>query len=117
MEYLQGALAEKVAEWRTGNYSYPNFPSISEILEFATDNPTNGRYRYLRSAQFKALEIYWYLSLVEKTPKIPQLYERLYPKARGRREAMGRTSDEIRDYLEDESWDALYQNIYCRSTG
>jgi hypothetical protein len=34
--------------------------------------------RYLRKAQFEALENYWYLRLVEKTPHVFQLYKGFY---------------------------------------
>jgi hypothetical protein len=34
--------------------------------------------RFLRKAQFEALETYWYLRLVERTPHIFDLYKRLY---------------------------------------
>lgn len=88
MTYLHQALTIKVTGWRDSNYSCEDFPSIREIPEYATDSSSDGISRYLRSAQFKALEIYWYLRLVENTPKISQLYKRLFPKARERRETL-----------------------------
>jgi hypothetical protein len=73
---LYNILKSKVIEWRRNNYQ-SNYPTISEILEFSL-NPETGSLRFLRKAQFEALETYWYLRLVEKTPHIFDLYKRLY---------------------------------------
>ena len=45
--------------------------------------------RYLRQAQFIALETYWYLRLVLDTPSVPSLYEHLYENLSDRLSAMG----------------------------
>ena len=37
-----------------------------------------GNLRFLRKAQFEALETYWYLRLAEKTPHIFNLYKKIY---------------------------------------
>jgi hypothetical protein len=73
---LYSILKSKVIEWRRNNY-YSDYPIISEILEFNL-KPETKNPRFLRKAQFEALETYWYLRLVEGTPHIFDLYKRLY---------------------------------------
>lgn len=73
---LYSTLKSKVSEWRKNNYQ-SDYPTISEIFDFNLD-PETGNLRFLRKAQFEALETYWYLRLVEKTPHIFELYKRLY---------------------------------------
>jgi hypothetical protein len=73
---LYDILKSKVFEWRKNNYS-SDFPVIAEILEFNL-NPETRNLRFLRKAQFEALETYWYLRLVEGTPHIFDLYKKLY---------------------------------------
>ncbi len=70
------SLATLVSDWRTKNYHHDTFPAISEILEWAA-NPHGDGYR-LRIPQIHALETYWYLRLVEQTPKIPDLYRQVF---------------------------------------
>jgi hypothetical protein len=89
MDTLHQALELQVAEWREAGYPHEHYPAISEILDFATDDDATGDLRYLRNAQFKALETYWYLRLVLDTPTIPRLYEILFPKLGARLTAMG----------------------------
>ena len=99
MSHLFQALAERVDAWRTARYDCPDFPAIREILDFAIEDPATGQLRYLRHAQFRALETYWYLRLVLNTPRIPDLYATLFPKPKERREAMGLTAREIVDMI------------------
>jgi len=73
---LDGILKSKVTEWRESNYN-SEYPVISEILNFNYDSETQA-LRFLRKAQFEALETYWYLRLIEKTPYIFDLYKKLY---------------------------------------
>ena len=89
MSFLYQALAERVTAWREANFPCDEFPAVREILEFATEDGSTGQLRYLRRAQLRALETYWYLRLVLKTPKIPTLYAELFPRQKDRREAMG----------------------------
>lgn len=63
-------------EWRENKYQ-SDYPTISEIFDFNLD-PETGNLRFLRKAQFEALETYWYLRLVEKTPHIFDLYKKFY---------------------------------------
>ena len=73
---LYDILKSKVFEWRKNNYQ-SDFPVISEILEFNL-NPETRNLRFLRTAQFEAVETYWYLRLVERTPHIFDLYKKFY---------------------------------------
>src|SRR3989344_4545640 len=71
---LHDRLSEAVQKWRAEGYpaSYP----VREILAYAhTDKET---LRYLRQPQFEALETYWYLRLVLKTPRLSALYDALF---------------------------------------
>jgi hypothetical protein len=72
--YLE--LKAKVNEWRNTNYE-SQYPAISEIFNYNYDNDKQ-YYRYLRKAQYEALETYWYLRLIEKTPHIFDLYKKLF---------------------------------------
>lgn len=71
MTYLYQALSQRVDAWRTANYPCDEFPAIREILEFALEEGDSGQLRYLRRAQLRALETYWYLRLVWRHPKVP----------------------------------------------
>lgn len=84
---LYEALSKQVVEWREEGYRHENYPAIAEILEWARqpDVPT---FR-LRAPQSRALETYWYLRLVEKTPHIFDLYQKIFPKKKDLLEAFG----------------------------
>jgi len=84
---LYEALATRVAEWRQDKYKNEKYSAIAEILEWA-QNPDVSAFR-LRAPQFRALETYWYLRLVENTPRIPELYKRVVPKPKDRISALG----------------------------
>ncbi|MEW6215449.1 MAG: DEAD/DEAH box helicase family protein, partial [Nitrospirota bacterium] len=73
---LHSMLKFKVAGWRDSNYK-SEFPVISEIFNFSYDFETRTS-RFLRKAQFEALETHWYLRLIEGTPHIFDLYKRIY---------------------------------------
>ena len=72
--------------------------------------------RYLRRAQFRALETYWYLRLVLNTPRIPDLYATLFPKPKDRREAMGLTSRDIVDMIADDGLEAVLERVQTDNT-
>jgi type III restriction enzyme len=84
---LYEALAKQVAGWREKGYRHEQYPAIAEILEWARqpDVPT---FR-LRVPQLRALETYWYLRLVEKTPHIFDLYQKIFPRKQEFLEAFG----------------------------
>jgi len=111
MTHLFQTLSIRVDEWRKARYACPDFPAIGEILDFALEDPAAGQLRYLRRAQFRALETYWYLRLVLNTPRIPELYATLFPKPKDRREALGLTSREIVDMIADEGLDAVLEQV------
>lgn len=77
--FIPTKLREKVELWRNSNYQC-DYPAISEILTFNYYESETGTKtpRYLRKAQFEALETYWYLRLIEKTPHIFNLYKTIY---------------------------------------
>lgn len=89
MSYLYQALSDRVDIWRADNYPSADYPAIREILEFAVEDDRSGQLRYMRRAQFRALETYWYLRLILDTPSIPDLYTKLFPKLPDRLRAMG----------------------------
>ena len=79
--FIPNQLKEKVKEWQNSDYEC-EYPVISEIFDFniISDDENNKTLRYLRKAQFEALETYWYLRLVEKTPRVFELYKKMYDK-------------------------------------
>ena len=89
MTSLFQSLAVQVDIWRQAKYPCESYPSIREILEFAVEDEDTGQLRYLRKAQFRGLETYWYLRLILNTPTIPKLYETLFPDLGIRLQAMG----------------------------
>lgn len=111
MTYLYQVLTERVDAWRKENYPCADFPAIREILEFATEDGEAGQLRYLRRAQFRALETYWYLRLVLETPRIPELYAKLFPKPKDRREAMGLTHPDIVSFIADEGLESCLERV------
>ena len=84
---LYQALATKIAAWREDHYRHAEYPAIAEILEWARQ-PDEPSFR-LRLPQVRALETYWYLRLVEGTPHIFDLYQKLFPKKKELLEAFG----------------------------
>lgn len=78
MTHLHQHIAVRVDKWRTDNYPCIDYPAIVEVLEWAKETET-GNLRFLRRPQLRALETYWYLRLIEKTPHIFDLYKKLFP--------------------------------------
>lgn len=89
MTYLHDVLVTRVSAWRSDAYPSESYPAIAEILTYAIENDAGSQLRYLRKAQFRALETYWYIRLGLNTPTIPQLYEQLFPGLSERIKAMG----------------------------
>ncbi|MCK4347421.1 MAG: DEAD/DEAH box helicase family protein, partial [Thermoplasmatales archaeon] len=87
MNIFYNILKSKVFGWRKSNYPC-TFSVIHEIFDFNFDTETENLH-FLRKAQFEALETYWYLRLVEKTPHIFELYKRLYPESTELLKALG----------------------------
>jgi hypothetical protein len=106
---LYEALAVKVTDWRKQNYAHDDYPAIGEILEWAhqPDVPT---FR-LRAPQLRALETYWYLRLVEKTPHIFDLYTRLFERTTERLDALGMTHPDMRELALDYGFNGLIDKV------
>ena len=77
VETLHDILKKRAASWQSSGWASGDYSVIAEILEWA--RCPDGSGFVLRAPQFQALEVYWYLRLVEKTPKIPALYQKLIP--------------------------------------
>lgn len=78
-EPLFKRLADEVAGWRSEGYPCSDFPLIGEILSYQLEKQgSNGSLRFLREPQFLALQVYWYVRLVLKTPLIIDLYKHCY---------------------------------------
>ena len=107
--HLYQVLAQRVDEWRRQGYPHAEFATIAEILEWAA-GPEGGGFR-LRPPQVRALEAYWYLRLVERTPHIVELYTRLFPRQTERLTALGLMDQEIRDYAADYGMPELFERI------
>ncbi|MEO0267819.1 MAG: DEAD/DEAH box helicase family protein [candidate division WOR-3 bacterium] len=74
---INETLRIKLKDWRKSSYA-SNYPVIREIFEYNFLDSENQNLRYLRKAQFEALETYWYLRLVENTPRIFDLYKKYF---------------------------------------
>ena len=101
MPHLYELIQQNVTEWREAGYPTDDYPAIAEILEYAT-LPEEGSLRYLRIAQLRALETYWYLRLVEDTPHIFDLYQRYYPRPMDLLAALGMDTEEIKGFVINE---------------
>lgn len=93
-------LAEKTKQWRENNYQSDEFPAISEILLYAKED---GKLRFLREPQFRAMEVYWYLRIIQKTPDFISLYKTMFPKKSDFRKALAiHANQEITDMIDNE---------------
>jgi type III restriction enzyme len=110
MTHLYQQIQQNVAAWRENGYPTEDYPAIAEILDYAT-LPEGGGLRFLRVAQLRALETYWYLRLVENTPHIFDLYRRYYSRPIDLLAALGLDRDEIKDFVLNEGLDALWERI------
>lgn len=117
MPELHERLAERVRDWRVAGYP-ADCPAIAEILEYAVEGeedgrpfPASGWLRFFRAPQLRALETYWYLRLVERTPHIGHLYASLYPRDGERLDALGLGGDFARIALDEGGADALLRRI------
>ena len=76
-------LRDDALAWRNSGYGGTDFPLIGEILAWQMEEqPMDGEsapaMKFLREPQFLALEAYWYVRLVSKTPHIIALYKHYY---------------------------------------
>jgi len=110
MSHLYELIQQNVAAWREDGYPTEDYPAIGEILDYAT-LPESGNLRFLRRAQLRALETYWYLRLEEGTPHIFDLYQRYYPKPLDLLAALGLDRDDIKDFVVNEGIKALWERV------
>lgn len=110
MNHLHQQIAARVNTWRSEDYACPEYPALAEILEWA-HIPETGHARFLRRPQLRALETYWYLRLIEKTPHVFDLYRKFYPKQSELLSALGLDHGDIKEYVLDEGFDALLKRI------
>lgn len=110
MSQLHQVLALNVSQWRKDGYPAPDYPSISGILEWASDLET-GTLRFLRRPQLRALETYWYLRLVENTPHIFDLYQRMFPNPSDLLDALGLATPQITKLLVGQPLGTLWERI------
>jgi type III restriction enzyme len=106
---LYEALAMHVAAWRQDQYRHETFSAIAEILEWA-QNPDVSAFR-LRAPQFRALETYWYLRLVENTPHILDLYKQIFARNTERLQALGMSHPDLIGYAADYGFGDLIKKI------
>ncbi|HAX97701.1 MAG TPA: hypothetical protein DCY12_02080 [Candidatus Atribacteria bacterium] len=107
--HLYQILAQKVKEWRTSHYACDSTPAVAEILEWVS-NPDVSGFK-LRTPQIAALETYWYLRLVAKTPHILDLYKNLIPETSQRLEALGIAHPEITSLTLDLGFDGVIKKV------
>jgi len=109
MSRLHQVLGQRVDRWRSDGYRATDHPAIAEILEWARDE--TGSLRYLRRPQLRALETYWYLRLVEKTPHVFDLYRRLFSHPSDLMAALGLASPTLLRQIvgqpPDDVWDRI----------
>jgi hypothetical protein len=108
MNQLHQLVAARSRQWREADYPCEGFPAIAEILEYQIE-PETKTLCYLRKPQVHALETYWYRPLVEKTPHLFDVYQRLFPRTRELREVLSLTHESVRDYVEDHGIGAVCQ--------
>ncbi len=110
MTHLHTVLSGKVAQWRQDGYPVTDHPAIAEILDWAVD-ADSGLSRFLRAPQLRALETYWYLRLLEGTPHVFRLYEKLFPDPADRLDALGLARPEMTRLLVGRPLDLLWERI------
>lgn len=77
MTTLIDRLASEAREWKTKYFPQQTFPAIAEVLDWCA-SPDGSGFQ-LRPPQLRALETYWFLRLIEETPRIIDLYQRYFP--------------------------------------
>ncbi len=108
MPTLHQYLSAKVDSWREAGFPCEEFPAVAEILRFQTLD--SGAPRFLRLPQLRALETYWFLRLIEKTPRVFDMYQAAFnANKREIREVLGVPRDAYDEV--DEEMDALWERI------
>ena len=111
METLFERLAPRVTSWRELGYPSEEFPAIGEILEWAALADDSRTLRFLRTPQVKALETYWYLRLVEGTPRVLDVYRRIFPKQSELLQSLGLGTQPIQQLVIDDGIEALWDRV------
>lgn len=118
MPELHQALAVRVSDWRAAGYPTDRYPAVAEILRFAIEGeedgapfPASGHLRYLRAAQFRALETYWYLRVVAATPHVADLYRDCFPATHERLAALGLDAPALTNLALDLGYDGLLERV------
>ena len=102
-------LAEDVHRWRNKGYICEEYPLVGEILAYQKEED-NLTLKFLREPQLLALEVYWYVRLVLKTPHIIDIYKDYYGKdKRAFFDVLGVPLSQ--DYLEDAKIDLVIKKI------
>ena len=107
---LYRALTERVTGWHDEGYPCEEFPIVAEILEHRCE-PVGESLRFLRGAQFRALETYWYLRLVEGTPHVFDLYHELCAKTSELLERLDLGDPGIKEFVLDEGLGPLWERV------
>jgi hypothetical protein len=110
MSHLHQVLSTHVDQWRAHGYPAPGHEALAEILEWAGD-PETGTPRFLRKPQLRALETYWYLRLVEGTPHVFTLYQKLFTGPLDLLEALGLATPDITKLVAGQPIEALWEWI------
>src|SRR5712692_70102 len=110
MTHLHQVLGQRVDQWRADGYPSSDYPAVAEIFEWARDDQA-GSLRFLRRPQLRALETYWYLRLVEKTPHAFDLYTRLFPNPSELMAALGLTSPALMRQILGQPLEAVWSRI------
>lgn len=110
VDQLSVKIEAATAIWRKQGYLCEAYPAIAEILEYARDEGT-GALRYLRAPQLLALEVYWYLRLQLETPKMLDIYKRLYDDLAELLDALGLTDVELKNIALNQGVDGLLERI------
>lgn len=109
-EPLYTKLADAVAAWQKSGYACPDYPLIGEILAYQREEQANDSgLKFLREPQFLALQVYWYVRLVLKTPHIIELYKRYYNEKETLFKALGVSMSS--DAMEFASTEAILEKI------
>ncbi len=109
MIHLHERLSAAVAAWRIAGYPAGDHAAIAELIEWCRGD--DGQPRFLRSPQVRALETYWYLRLVEKTPHVFDLYRKLYPKPAELLAALGMEHAAIKEFVINEGLEELWKRL------
>jgi type III restriction enzyme len=109
MPNLHEVIAERVSQWKKAGFQIDGYPTIAEILEFATLE--DGSPRFLRWPQIRALETYWYLRLVENTPHILDLYKKCFLTNTELLASLGLHSHNLQEFVIDHDVEALWDRI------